>query len=195
MAQRIHWAIFTNNDSRKDQCIENILNGKLPDLLKSLETLKGALFAKTTLQEFIDEEEKHDIKIITRDTRQRLSTMSSGEQKKTLLNYLVKTGADFLILDNPFDNLDKESQKDLEILLEQLAETTIIVQFLSRRSDLLPFCNQWLFLEKSHLQPFPDNLPSIQMDKEKERDRSFSGTIPLPYRFTDYEGNNLIECR
>src|SRR5690606_8481700 len=129
MNQKLHWAIFTNNDSQKDQCIEAILKGKLPDALKSLKMLEGELFSKTTLQEFIDEEEKHDIKIITRDTQQRLSTMSSGEQKKALLNYLIKTGANFLILDNPFDNLDKQAQKDLKALLQQLSETTVIIQF------------------------------------------------------------------
>lgn len=194
MAQKIHWAIFTDNDSQKDQCIEDILNGKLPDVLKGLEGLQGALFAKTTLQEFIDEEEKHDIKIITRDTQQRLSTMSSGEQKKALLNYLIKTGADFLILDNPFDNLDKASQKDIRILLEQLAETTLTIQFLSRRTDLLPFCRQWLYLEKSHLRPLSD-LPPAHTNKEKEHKNNFSGTIPLPYRSTVHEGTHLIECK
>lgn len=194
MVQKVHWAIFTNNDSQKERCIENILKGKLPDILKNLEALQGALFAKTTLQEFIDEEEKHDIKIITRDTRQRLSTMSSGEQKKILLNYLVNTGADFLILDNPFDNLDTESQKDLRILLGQLAETTLIIQFLSRRTDLLPFCKQWLFLEKSDLRPLSSPI-SNNLDPGEEPADTFSGTIPLPYRPTDYEGTHLIECR
>src|SRR5690606_38583797 len=193
-AQKIHLAIFTNNDSQKDKCIEDILNGKLPDVLKGLEGLQGALFAKTTLQEFIDEEEKHDIKIITRNTQQRLSTMSSGEQKKALLNYLIKTGADFLILDDPFDNLDKETQMDLKILLQQLSETTTIIQFLSRRSDLLPFCNRWLFLKKLDLQLLSIPL-SDDSNKEKEATNILPGTIPLPYRSTDYEGENLIECK
>lgn len=194
MAQRIHWAIFTNNDSRKDQCIENILKGKLTDVLINLKGLEGALFAKSTLQEFIDEEEKHDIKIITRNTAQRLSTMSSGEQKKILLSHLVRTGADFLILDNPFDNLDQESQKDLKTILQQLAETAIIIQFLSRTADLLPFCTQWLFLEKSHLHLLSD-LPSTYSSEEKKGADGFSGTIPLPYRSTDHGGTKLVEFR
>src|SRR5690606_8684262 len=140
------------------------------------------------------EEEKHDIKIITRDTQQRLSTMSSGEQKKALLNYLIKTGANFLILDDPFDNLDKQAQKDLKALLQQLSETTVIIQFLSRRSDLLPFCNRWLFLEKLDLQPLSAPL-SDDSDIGKNESDILQGTIPLPYKSTDYEGTNLIECR
>lgn len=194
MDQKVHWAIFTNNDSHKDQCIETILTGKLPDTLKSLQGLEGALFARRTLQEFIDEEEKHDIKIITTGTQQRLSTMSSGEQKKSLLNYLIKTGADFIILDNPFDNLDKEAQKHLGALLHQLSKTTHIIQFLSRRTDLLPFCNRWLALEKSDLRLL-SSPSSPDTDKGKELTGTFSGAIPLPYRSTEYEGTHLIECR
>ena len=194
MEQKAHWAIFTNNDSQKDQCIEGMLQGKFPAALNSLKTLKGALFSKASLREFIDEEEKHDIKIITRDTPQRLSTMSSGEQKKVLLNYLIRTGADFLILDNPFDNLDKEGQADLKTLLHRLSRTTHIIQFLSRRADLLPFCDQWLFLKKSELKRLAD--PVLQEpDKEEATTQVFSGSIPLPYRPTGYEGTNLIECR
>lgn len=194
MEQKLHWAIFTNNDSQKDQCIDDLLRGKPIAPLKSLHTLKGALFSRTTLQEFIDEEEKHDIKIITRNTQQRLSTMSSGEQKKALLNYLITTGADYILLDNPFDNLDSEAQKNLKTTLEQLSETTAIVQFLSRKTDLLPFCNRWLFLEKENLQLLSAPL-SEDSDPENSDTRSFSGKIPLPYTVTDYEGTHLIECR
>lgn len=194
MDQRIHWAIFTNNDSQKDQCIEGILKGRLPTPLIDLEGLEGALFAKSTLQEFIDEEEKHDIKIITRDTQQRLSTMSSGEQKKALLGYLIKSGADFLILDDPFDNLDQEAQKHLKDLLQQLSETTQIIQFLGRKADLLPFCNRWLFLEKTNLKPLSDPL-FPDPDKGTTSAHTFSGTIPLPYQSIDYDNINLIECK
>ena len=82
MNKRMHWAVFISNNSHKDQFIKNVLEGPLPEGFDTLEKLNGALFSKITLNEFIDEEERHGIQIINKNSQQLLKTMSSGEQKR-----------------------------------------------------------------------------------------------------------------
>ncbi|WP_051315493.1 ATP-binding cassette domain-containing protein [Arenibacter certesii] len=193
MTPKTHWAIFTDNNSKKEQFIKNLMKGKFPDALSSLSNKEGALFSKITLEALVNEEERHDIKIITKNTSQRLSTMSSGEQKKVLLRYLLQLQPDFLILDNPFDNLDVESQQDLKKSLQKVGNSTSIIQLLSRKSDLLPFCTNHLILEKSELKEV--ELVKENSEEEYNHFTPFNGQIPLPYTPTDFHDPILIQCK
>ncbi|MCM4169579.1 ABC transporter ATP-binding protein ModF [Arenibacter antarcticus] len=193
MIPNSHWAIFTDNNSKKGPLIERLMEGKFPEELAFLTNKEGALFSKITLEEFIDEEEKHDRKIITLDTDQRLSTMSSGEQKKALLQYLLHIKPGFLILDNPFDNLDQESQISLRKSLEEVASHTPIIQLLSRKTDLLPFCDISLFLERSQLKPY--NTHQEATKTQGQHLVHFKGQIPVPYRSNEQQEPILIQCK
>ncbi|WP_086476281.1 ATP-binding cassette domain-containing protein [Arenibacter amylolyticus] len=184
-----HWAIFTNNNSKKDPFIQQLMKGKFPEPLSTLSEREGALFSKISLEKLIQEEDRHDIKIINKDTEQRLSTMSSGEQKKTLLKYLLQLDPGFLILDNPFDNLDAESQQALRARLQEVSKTTSIIQLLSRKGDLLPFCEQHLTLDVSTLQPLENTAI------ENQPKALFNGQIPLPFQSNPYQDPILVECK
>lgn len=187
-----HWAIFTDNNSQKNKFIQNLMQGKFPEQLKSLSDKKGALFSKISLEEFVDEEDRHDHKIIATDTDQLLGTMSSGEQKKALLQYLLHLEPDFLILDNPFDNLDQASQHRLKDQLEAIIPSTTIIQFLSRKSDLLPFCDHFAHLERSEL----NILDPFTVDTEDEQASApFAGHIPKPYQSNTVVYPVLIQCK
>ncbi|MEO0527838.1 MAG: ATP-binding cassette domain-containing protein [Bacteroidota bacterium] len=142
-----HWGVFINNQSDKKYFINGLLTDTVFHGFETLASLKGALFSKIALNTFILEEERHDRKIITSSTPQTLRSMSSGEQKKALLGYLLKKDPDFLILDNPFDNLDIDSQKDLHNLLFTVSQRTSIVQLISRKEDKLPFISHSVQLE------------------------------------------------
>ena len=191
MNKKEHWAIFINNDSRKSLFIKNILEGPTPLEFKSLEHKQGLLFSKITLNKFIDEEERHDIKIINKNTAQKLKTMSSGEQKKALLAYIFQLKPDFIVLDNPFDNLDTDSQKDLKVSLQNISKTTSIIQLISRKADMLPFISNLMLLDKSTLRPQPQSIEK----EDANTGINFSGRIPLPLTPTDYKGTVLIECK
>jgi len=191
MNKKEHWAIFINNNSRKSQFIKNLLEGPTPSEFKDLAHKEGLLFSKITLNKFIDEEERHDIKIINQHTDQKLKTMSSGEQKKALLAYIFQLKPDFIVLDNPFDNLDTDSQNDLKVSLKDISKTTSIIQLISRKADMLPFISNLLFLDKSTLRQQPG---SLEEDKSF-KDTNFSGRIPLPLTPTDYQGTVLIDCK
>ncbi len=137
----MHWAVLTKNNSDKDSLICELLEGKKTTYFSNLHGLKGALFSKLVLERLIDEEERHGVKVITGNTTQALISMSSGEQKKALLHYVLNSNPDFLILDNPFDNLDIESQKELRQQLISISVQIPMVQLMSRRGDILPFIN------------------------------------------------------
>lgn len=145
------WAIFIDNDSNIVKLIKQLLKGDVPPKLAFLKDLHGALFSKISLDRFLDEEDRHETKIIAKNTSQALRTMSSGEQKKALLNHLLAAKPDFIILDNPFDNLDTASQKTLCKTLQKSAEQIIFIQLISRKNDLLPFIKQFAELKNESL--------------------------------------------
>jgi len=194
MKNRIHWAVFINNDSHKEQFITNVMEGPLPAGFEILGDLDGALFSKITLNQFIDEEERHGIQIINKNSTQLLKTMSSGEQKKALLKYIFNLKPDFIVLDNPFDNLDKDAQKDLKASLEHISKSTYIIQLISRKADLLPFITHEMILEGATIKQLPGR-PKQAAHKKTSTSTSFTGTIPKPFAPTDYKESILIDCK
>lgn len=194
MNNKIHWAVFINNSSRKDQFIKNILEGPLPGEFDVLKNLNGALFSKITLNQFIDEEERHGIQIINKNSKQPLKTMSSGEQKKALLKHIFHLRPDYIVLDNPFDNLDKDAQKDLKITLDAISKNTFIIQLISRKEDILPFISQEMILERSTIKQLASR-PQLNKENDPPIGSFFTGSIPKPMMAEDYKGSTLIECR
>lgn len=186
-----HWAIFVDNNSNKSEFIRDLMNGSLGTPFSSLKIHEAALFSKRTIARLIDEEEKHGIKTVAKERFQPLKSMSSGEQKKALLEHLMNGHADYIVLDNPFDNLDVASQKELTVLLIQRSNRTSFVQIISRKKDLLPFISDCYFLRNSSLEAIenPDQfLDSTQKD-------IFKGNIPKPLKPINYEHEVLIELR
>lgn len=194
MNRKIHWAVFINNNSQKDKFIKKLLEGPLPEGFEGLKDLEGALFSKTSLNEYIDEEERHGIKIINQNAQQSLKSMSSGEQKKALLKYIFHLKPDFIVLDNPFDNLDKDSQKDLKVSLNLISKSAFIIQLISRKADLLPFITHRMILDKSTIKPISNGLTEVKKGTTS-LNSSFSGRIPRPIIPKDYEESVLIDCR
>ncbi len=118
--------------------IARILSGDIPSQLIELQHKKGMVFSSAELNRFIEKEERHGIKTLTWTTVQALRSFSSGEQKKALLHHLLSKHPEYLILVDPYDNLDVASAKNLKKQLTQLAKKLILVQFVSRTSDVLP---------------------------------------------------------
>ncbi|SIS87157.1 molybdate transport system ATP-binding protein [Zobellia uliginosa] len=186
-----HWAIFTGNTSQKEELIDSLLEGPLPKGFDELKHLEGSLLSKLAVEGFIDKEDRHGSKIITSDTPQSLKSMSSGEQKKALLKHILSTQPDFIILDNPFDNLDTTAQEDLKTKLKKVSAHTPMIQLLSRKTDLLPFANTFAKLEGKNLV-FSDTIESLLKQQEKQ---VFADDIPLPIDSYKIEGETLIELK
>ena len=79
------FAILTQNNSNTKQLVENLLKNRLVNGLNELQPLNGLLFSRSEINRYMDKEERHDIKILTKESDQPLKTMSSGEQKKALI--------------------------------------------------------------------------------------------------------------
>ena len=191
MTQIQHWAVFITNQSNKQGLIKQLLTeDKMPPDLEALKGLKGSLFSKLALDNFIEEEVRHDQKLLTPSTSQSLQTMSSGERKKALLNYLLKTKPDFLILDNPFDNLDRDSQKQLKIVLTKISSDIAIIQLISRSVDLLPFITNYARLDFNEFLVIND-LSLIEPKKRKV----FYRDVPQALQHFNYSHEYLIRFK
>ncbi len=186
-----HWAIFIDNTSDKSAFIENLLGTNTLENFESFAGLRGGLFSKLALINLIDEESRHGDSGITDSTSQSLLSMSSGEQKRLLLKYLLESKPDYLVLDNLFDNLDKEFQMELKERLHSIANDVHIVQIISRKDDLLPFINNYARLEngKTTLLQHPDHsVPTNSI-------QGFMGKIPEPLKHIPYEDDILIALK
>ena len=144
-----HYSILIDNQLSTTLFIDSLLNNAYSAHFKELNTLQGVVLSKFRIDELIHEEEHHDLKIATKSVNQSLKSMSSGEQKKIVLEYLISKKPDYLILDNPFDNLDEQSIKHLKNRLEVLSHKLILIVLLSRKNDVLHFISNTYSLTKT----------------------------------------------
>ena len=193
-----NWAVFIDNTSEKGEFIDSLSEGHPHKEFKEFEGKSGILFSRLALERFIEEEERHGTKILTADTDQALKSMSSGERKKALLRYILSVSPDFIILDNPFDNLDADTQAELRVQLEAISKKTAIVQLLSRRTDLLPFIHRLARLKGSRLL-FGEDKGRFALDGNPYRlkigEEGSATEIPQPLHPVEVEGKVLIELK
>ncbi|MGI9546246.1 MAG: ATP-binding cassette domain-containing protein, partial [Flavobacteriaceae bacterium] len=184
-----------SNRSNKESLIADLMDNSKP-MRPGFEPLEGkqaALFSKIELDKFIEEEAKHDIKILSSHTSQSLQTFSSGERKKALFGHLLKTKPEFLILDNPFDNLDVEAQEEFAEMFEDLSGRIPLVQLTGRRNDLLPFVQQFGILVNTSVRWY-DSKEEFLKDLSDHKS-PFNAQIPPPPEFPDYNEQYLIQLK
>ncbi len=148
MTQIKHFAIYTTDLSMKSSFIQDLLKGKAPEFLAEFEGKRGVLFSTFTLEKFIKEEVTHDNYALSSIENRSIQTFSSGEQRKALLNYLLSSGPDFLILNNAFDMLDVQSRENWMQRLTELSTQIPILQIVKRNDNLLPFIKNAVRVEK-----------------------------------------------
>jgi len=187
----LHTALNGNDLAMNLPVIKDVLNGNCPQYFPELEGKKGVLFSNTVLSEFIKEEYLHDKFALTQNSNRSIRTMSSGEQKKALLKYLLLKNPDFIILDNPFDALDVKSVKELKEHLQKLSKRLTIIQIFKRRNDLLAFIKQGVRVEKGEI------IDVCKIDEFLKRYYSDSkaqliGEIPPAHNTFELETDELI---
>jgi len=188
-----HWAIFTETSTPVRELIDFLLNGPYPHGFEVLKTKKGVLFSTTEIAWFIEEELRHDRKILSKDRKQSLQSMSSGERKKALFSYLLSQKPDYMILDNAFDNLDVTTRKYFMETIHALKSSTNIIQVLSRKSDLLPFIDHYASWHQDELS-WHKKIPTTVGQSTKES-KHFNQPLPSPIEQVAYEHTSLIELR
>ena len=175
--EQVHFTINNTNISANSKLVANILKGL--HCLPSLENKKGLLFSNTVLDTFIEEEAKHNIQTLTIKENRSIRTLSSGEQKKALLNHLLQQKPAFLILDSPFESLDAQAVSYLTEKLIALSSEIILIQIFNRKDEILPIITHILEIENDEI------IATIPLDKYhfEETNFIFKGEIPKPITF------------
>ncbi len=186
-----HWAIFIDNTSQKEYLIDLLLAGNAPKGFESFQAQHGALFSKLMVAYYMQEEERHGTKVINTHTEQSLKTMSSGEQKKALLAHILRQSPAFIILDNPFDHLDRETRTELKARLRTAAERISLIQLASRKTDVLPFIRNFAHLRLNRLLFSEGN----EIDSIENQSIVFKGVVPSPLAPIHFKGEVLVELR
>lgn len=188
-----HYAIFLSNQSDKNAISEQLLSKNLSGVLANFNEIDGVLFSKISINEILEEEDRHGFTEVTKSFNRSLKSMSSGEQKRVFFQYLLAQKFDFMILDNPFDNLDITTRESLKIMLYEAAEKTIFIQLVHRERDLLPFIENIITVEnKHHFIRQPDKQAFFQQ-YHTTQDNHFSDEIPPPLRMYESVQDELIK--
>lgn len=97
----------------------------------------------------------------------RISQLSGGEFQRVLIARSLVTNPDVLILDEPFNNLDKNIQETLYLLLQELNSQGKTIIVITHDHNLISQDSKLLLLEQGHIltgdtkQMIADHLPMV----------------------------------
>ncbi|KPM30631.1 ABC transporter-related protein [Croceitalea dokdonensis DOKDO 023] len=146
--------IYRPLETSPDDWVASLMAKNPPEGFHFLHQKKGCVFSMATLDKYIDNEERYGIQPLETPNDQALKTMSSGEQKKALLTHLLQMEPDFMVLVDPYDNLDTISTERLKRYFHELSKTMILIQIISRITAAFHFSTQFYAFHHTLLQPF-----------------------------------------
>ena len=193
MKSKNHWAVFLSNDADINLFAQQLINSKAVEPFEVCNHLRGILFSPILLNELIEEESRRDFSDVTKNINRQLRTLSSGEQKKALLAYILSQEPDYIILDNPFDNLDKASQRSLREMLLEISVHTSLIQLINRKKDLLPFISSAIVLEENNKIAIVDDIANLLNQSDKAITSIYSKKVPEPIHHIDIDSTTLIQ--
>jgi molybdate transport system ATP-binding protein len=187
-----HFAINIAPNCNYNWVIQNILSGNVLQPAINLSALQGALYADAAVNTMIAEELLHDKFEITTASNSSLKSMSSGEQKKALLQYIIGKRPGFIVVDNIPDNLDAEAQQNIAATLQQIAKHTIIIQIIHRKKDILPFITNAVTLDNNiFLQQ--QSIEGYLQEENKFIKNSFAKNIPPSLHLYNLPAGPLVQ--
>jgi molybdate transport system ATP-binding protein len=190
-----HIGLYLNNSSDKKFIVSQLTENKLLCDFIDLSNLKGTLFSAQTIEKLIDEEFRHDRILVCTDENTSLSTMSSGQQKRALLTYLIAQQPDYLVLDDVYSNMDKATQQHILQELKTLSETTLIIQLFFRRNDLLPFIQKVLTIDEKNNIVNKQSTNEFTHKPERAAEKKHKFVLPNTYTSNYTTVDPLIELR
>ncbi|HRZ96818.1 MAG TPA: ATP-binding cassette domain-containing protein [Paludibacter sp.] len=186
--------IYLTNNSDKHKVINLIVENKLPGLVISNDQTKGALFSTITLKKMLNDELKHDHIIIKTDLNNGLQTMSSGQQRIGLLNYLIARNPAYLILDDVYGNIDQQTQLSINQTFKEISASIQIIQLFYRKQDLLPCIDTVLTMNNTNeVTDFEDTKIFINSKNDPKISKKF--ILPEQYNTNDIQTDTLIDLR
>lgn len=177
-----HYAIFLSNGSDKNLISEQLLSKNLTGVLANFNEIEGVLFSKISITDILEEEDRHGFTEVTKSLDRSLKSMSSGEQKRVFIHYLLAQNFDFMILDNPFDNLDIATRESLKTILCEASKNTIFIQLVHRERDLLPFIDNIITVENKYNFVLQPDKQAFLQQYHTTQENHFPDEIPPPLR-------------
>ncbi len=194
MAHTNHLAIFLSNNANKLHLSHLLIGGKLNATLPEIDVKKGVLFSSISLAEFIEEEALHEEWVVSKQFSRSIRNLSSGEQKKALLSYLLSQKPDYIILDNPMDNLDAASQEALLISINEMAAHTSIIQLINRHRDYLSFITRAFEYNDEGLISISD-IKSYLKENEVHQKEAINTKVPPPITEIILDNDELVSFK
>lgn len=185
----VHYAILADNATHIETLAQRILENAFPEILPFTHT-SGALFSAKAIEQFLWEEEHHEITTIKAEYGQTLRSMSSGERKRVFLANLFQKQPDVLVLVNPFDHMDSAHREKFVSEFTNISKSTTLVQIGQRLDDFLPVMTRFSKVQKDELFPFTD-FATFHKKRIAENAKPQMG-LPKPLRPMPYDGKELI---
>lgn len=185
--------LYLSNSSNKNLIIEQILKNRFLCEYIDLSSLRGALHSTISIHCMLEEELKHDKVLIHNDENANLATMSSGQQKKALLSYLIAQNPDYIVLDDVYSNIDKATQESITVSLNLLAKSTLFIQILFRKRDLLPCIETIYSVDENNKIVKIENVAAFQTSYTFLKKTGHSFILPKQYNDTHNDINPLVQ--
>ena len=195
MTKTNHRAVFLSNNANKNYLVQQLISGRADTLFGIINLQKVVLFSSISLNEFIEEEEKHEEWTVSKNYNRGIRCLSSGEQKKALLAYLLKQNPDFIILDNPFDNLDLTNQLTLLEEITELSSRISVIQLINRTRDLLPFIEKAVKVDDNNAIVTIENLHDYIKSTQSNNANTCKTSVPPPIKEYILESNELVSFK
>ena len=183
-----HWNFLLSNQVDKKKFISSIFSKNAPTELSFLHGLEGILYSDLAIHDFLQKECKYAAIEPELNSERKLTTFSSGEQKKMYLKYCLTQMVNYIVFDNPLDHLDHDSRLSFLVELEKLATSIIIIHIVNRKNDLLPFIENNKQVSATTFSLHPISLDSVAEPLSKTE-------IPNSIAYEHYEGPILIEMK
>jgi len=189
---RDHSVILVNNTVDTKNLVAHLIAGRHPDFAW-LAQKRIEEFSQRHVEQYIEEEERHDQKVLSKGTGQSLRSMSSGERKKALLRFIRHQNPEVLLVVNPYDSLDVQSQDMLKCDFEKMIQQITIIQIINRISDTFPFVKHFYVCQGTALQRH-SSLEHIKIIWSSEK-KSMHQRIPEPLQPIPFGLKNLVALK
>ena len=195
MSDICHVGIYTDNHTDKNILIRALTENRISGLGVVLSADNIVLFSKLTIEQMVDEEIRHDRFVIPPHEGTTLQYMSSGQQRKALLSYLLSLNPECLILDDVYANIDVETQYFITEKLQSLTEKMCMIQIFSRKRDLLPFVERVVLPDATSagIKATLSRNEFLNADTLTSDKRTFC--LPKSYETHNILPDNLIEIK
>lgn len=185
--------LYLSNSSNKNYILEQILKNHFLQKYVDLSALNGVLHSTITINKFVEEELRHDRYLVTTKENSSMGSMSSGQQKKALLTYLIGQNPDYIVLDDVYSNIDKETQESITITLGELSKSIMLIQIFFRKRDVLPFIDLIFSVDNNNNIVNQDDAKTFCSSKSVKESSEFNFSLPQEYDQKHIDIDPLIQ--